>query len=159
MKIFGDHLQEYINHKGWKVVEFQRRTKVSQSTLSLILTGKTRNPGLDVFLKIVNNTDVNPNFLITGRGSKTRPEGKLFDVSTEALTSTEGGEWFSRDQLQEAVAVMSTLLKDRGLSPEKRGRMAWRIAQQLATGRTVEEVMDLVGGVLEDSGALEQPQQ
>lgn len=69
---FGENLQRYLDEKAWKAADLARATGVKPNTLSDILSGETKEPRYEVIQKIVRNTDINPDFLITGLGDTKR---------------------------------------------------------------------------------------
>lgn len=72
IEFFGKRIVLYREAVGWKTKDLSIKTGIAANKLSQIETGKTKNPGVDVLAKIIQNTDVSPLWLLTGQGPMRR---------------------------------------------------------------------------------------
>jgi transcriptional regulator with XRE-family HTH domain len=81
----ADNLKRYMEVKGWGPADLERATGVSHSSLSEVLTGKTKNPGYEFIQRVVRNSDADPDFLLTGEGNPIR----AYPIDGTPLTRAE----------------------------------------------------------------------
>lgn len=68
----ADHLRRFLSEKGWKAADLERATGLKHSSLFEVLDGKTENPRYEFIQRIVRNTDIDPDFLLSGEGDPIR---------------------------------------------------------------------------------------
>jgi transcriptional regulator with XRE-family HTH domain len=89
------HIKILINELGMNQTQFAERFGLSKSGLSDIVNGRIRNLPAKVQLELVQNYNINPEFLNTGQGSvfvnTYKPKEKIHTVNLEEM----------RDQLEE----------------------------------------------------------
>lgn len=66
--MFAERIQKYLDKKGWFMADLCRAASLSSDTMSELKTGSTKSPRGDILEKIVRNTDINPEFLLTCEG-------------------------------------------------------------------------------------------
>ena len=67
--MYGSRIRKYRKSKGLKTKEFARLIGISQGALSGLETGKSK-PSADTLASIVQHTDINPIWLLTGKGKR-----------------------------------------------------------------------------------------
>jgi len=73
----GKRIRSYRKEKGLKVKELAQIIGISQGSLSDIENEKTK-PSADTLSSIVRNTDINPYWLLTGKGPMLKEGDHLF---------------------------------------------------------------------------------
>ncbi|NVN97663.1 helix-turn-helix transcriptional regulator [Candidatus Nomurabacteria bacterium] len=80
--MIGKRIQEYRMSLRYKTKEFAQIVGISQGSLSDIENLKTK-PSADTLESLVRNTDINPEWLLTGEGSVKRGERVKFSAAGE----------------------------------------------------------------------------
>jgi transcriptional regulator with XRE-family HTH domain len=86
--MIGERIKAYRKSMGLKVVEFAKLAEISQGSLSGIENLKTK-PSSDTIEAIVRNTDINPIWLLTGKGAMGRTSQAEIAKTLNALVDQE----------------------------------------------------------------------
>ena len=85
MNSIGERIKSYRVRKGIKLRDFAKLIGISQGGLSDIENDKTK-PGANTLVSIVQKTDINPGWLLTGEGDMfIKPVCQETEISSEVL--------------------------------------------------------------------------
>lgn len=126
--MIGHRLEIYVKTKGIDFAELSRITGVAHGALSEIKAGK-REPRANNIAKIITNTDINPMWLLTGKGPMCRPPDsieltgdldpitRIFDTEEdiEALKNLvevlRSGEESTKQHIRQSLREVTRLIK------------------------------------------------
>ena len=74
--MYGNRIKKYRKLKGFKTKEFAKIIGISQGGLSGLETGKSK-PSADTLSSIVQHTNINPVWLLTGKGEMIHEEALI----------------------------------------------------------------------------------
>ncbi len=87
---------------GLTVTEFAEKADVKGSSMSLILRGVTKNPGINVFISLSNNTNANLMWMLSGEG----------EMLTQGKEQKAGPDLGSADYIIQQMNARIDELKD-----------------------------------------------
>ncbi len=88
------NLKKLIENSELKPSQISRKTGIPTSRISEIVTGKTKNPGVDTLFRIVDALGGNLNFVVSGKGEmflaglERGPKGEKTSAPDSALLQT-----------------------------------------------------------------------
>lgn len=89
----GTRIRSFRKSKKLTLAQLSEKIGISLNSLASIETAKTK-PSSDTLESLVENTDINPDWLIAGRGSMIRDGGEKETVEVEVLTLAGLGDLY-----------------------------------------------------------------
>ena len=90
--MIGTRVRRFRNYKKLTLAQLSAEIGISLNSLASIETGKTK-PSSDTLESLVESTDINPDWLITGRGNMIKGEGDDM-VAVQVLTLAGLGDLY-----------------------------------------------------------------
>ena len=107
MNSIGERIKSYRVRKGIKLRDFAKLIGISQGGLSDIENDKTK-PGANTLVSIVQKTDINPGWLLTGEGDMfIKPICRETEISYEVLEALKSNPTI------EKIVMMLGKIKDK----------------------------------------------
>jgi transcriptional regulator with XRE-family HTH domain len=104
----NERINKIMEMKGMNPTRFAAATEINPATLSNIFSGKT-NPSTEVIIKILEKySDINPDWLLFGKGDMLRTGGMSQSVSNNQL----GFKFENKTNEKETVNKESKMLKN-----------------------------------------------
>lgn len=110
----GQHLKKMFENSGLRPADVSRKTGIPTSRISEIITGKTKNPGVDTLFGIVEALEGDMHFAMTGEGEMFRHGGQEgatgYDSTTLNLVVTAAEEYLQGEGLNMPPAKKAELI-------------------------------------------------